>query len=87
MNESEHAGTSTKTRAQRHKERNGTADRNDRPNTMILFYITIPVMLLAVAIATIPLLHAMRVEARIDRELARTAGWHPEVAEETPLAA
>jgi len=30
---------------------------------MILLYITIPVMLLAVAIATVPLLAAMRIEA------------------------
>jgi hypothetical protein len=54
---------------------------------MILLYITLPVMLLAVAIATVPLLHAMRVEARIERDLARAAQRQPAVAEETPLAA
>lgn len=54
---------------------------------MILFYITIPVMLLAVAIATAPLLHAMGIEARIERDLARAPRRQPAVAEETPLAA
>lgn len=54
---------------------------------MILLYITIPIMVLAVAIATVPLLVAMRAETRIERSSRRLAPQAPAGTDEVPLAA
>lgn len=56
------------------RERNGAAVGNVSRRTMILLYISIPIMVLAVAIATLPLLHAMRIESRLEHARARAAG-------------
>lgn len=66
---------------------------------MILFYISIPIMVLGLAVATVPLLAAMRFESRAERpdapvhaSGARTndiTGARPEMAptDEVPVAA
>lgn len=54
---------------------------------MILFAISIPIMVLAVAIATVPLLAAMRVESGIERAHARPAHSSAAADQDGALAA
>lgn len=68
------------------KERCG-CPRTASRRAMILLYITIPIMVLAVAIATVPLLVAMRAETRIERSSRRLAPQAPAGTDEVPLAA
>lgn len=54
---------------------------------MILLYLSIPLMLLGVAIATLPLLAAMRAETRADRTRLAWGRPEPVVPDREPLAA
>ena len=58
--------------------------------TMILLYLSIPIMVLGLAIATLPLLAAIRLESRERRAVARIGvrrAEHAEHADQLPLAA
>lgn len=60
---------------------------------MILLYLSIPIMVLGLAVATLPLLAAMRLESRERRAAARAAarpragGQPAEHVDHLPLAA
>lgn len=54
---------------------------------MILLYISIPLMILSLAIATLPILAAMRTESREQRAEVRALESRGARADQAPLAA
>ncbi|MGH9087079.1 MAG: hypothetical protein ACRDYZ_03060 [Acidimicrobiales bacterium] len=54
---------------------------------MLLVFISIPLMVLALAIATVPLIIAMRMEAMEQREVAVLHEMSSELVDELPAAA
>ncbi len=84
----EPAGTAGSTRT----DEKGMVRLAERPAgaTMILLYLSIPIMVLGLAIATLPLLAAIRLESRERRAVARIGvrrAEHAEHADQLPLAA
>lgn len=58
-----------------HEKGRGTAgSERSPPSHMVLLYLSIPIMVVAVAIATLPLLATMRREERARREALGMAG-------------
>lgn len=53
---------------------------------MVFVFVTIPLMVLAIAIATVPLLVAMRIEAVERRDVRRPIQLHPARSEEARAA-